>query len=672
MAEGINFEELHEDLVKFQQDEVVREALLKGVDLGDYSRQIDEELKDVELLSVADYVFKSEDIAALHSEIGVCDGILEGMQHMLGDFQTALGGISAEIKQLQEQSMTMNIKLRNRKAVEAKVSMFVDKIVVKEELIKAICEDPVDEKYQEYLVALANKLRFVELDDDILDHGVAPADTAAAEDVRPVLARLRNAAVSRVREYCLSQFAGLKKVMTHSNMVKATQLLSVCYFYEFLETYDPAVAEEVKDAYRDTMSRVLANVYKTYYSFLNRMAEERATKFDRVCVEESISRGMFASKLMLSEEYGPLMVGDRIAALDEVDEPAVAEGKVPYEMVFKRVQIHLIKSAITEFQFIREFFHGDRELFVSVFAKAMSIVLENVENYLFDAEDAIALLMMLRITHSHKSYMAVQGLDCLESYFMRVNMMLWPRFKAVFESHVMSLREATPRRLGVVTKQPHYVAHRYAEFSASMHLLLMEMEGGEETLYHNVAMLRAELERLLVRLSSSHRGDKDRIVFLINNYDHILRVLGERRVEADSPQFEEMLEAQIMQYVEEELHLIYGRLVAFVKQTTAAIEAEDDGPRVEIDTSLVESLVRNFASSWKGGIESIHDSVVANFPDLRDPTDVLTKVLTQLLLYYTRFQDIIKRSYAKPPPFYRDILPIQTIVHEMKKYSFSG
>jgi len=44
-------------------------------------------------------------------------------------------------------------------------------------------------------------------------------------------------------------------------------------------------------------------------------------------------------------------------------------------------------------------------------------------------------------------------------------------------------------------------------------------------------------------------------------------------------------------------------------------------------------------------------------------------VLTQLLLYYTRFQDIIKKTWQRAPAFTRDIVSTATILMEIKRYS---
>ena len=49
-------------------------------------------------------------------------------------------------------------------------------------------------------------------------------------------------------------------------------------------------------------------------------------------------------------------------------------------------------------------------------------------------------------------------------------------------------------------------------------------------------------------------------------------------------------------------------------------------------------LAREFASTWKRGIELINADVGKLFEDVHNGTELLKQVLTQLLLYYTRFQ----------------------------------
>lgn len=59
------------------EDAVVQEALKNGVDLREYSTQVEDELKLIENLSIQDYIRESQNLASLHNQIANCDQILE-------------------------------------------------------------------------------------------------------------------------------------------------------------------------------------------------------------------------------------------------------------------------------------------------------------------------------------------------------------------------------------------------------------------------------------------------------------------------------------------------------------------------------------------------------------------------------------------------------------------
>jgi hypothetical protein len=46
-----------------------------------------------------------------------------------------------------------------------------------------------------------------------------------------------------------------------------------------------------------------------------------------------------------------------------------------------------------------------------------------------------------------------------------------------------------------------------------------------------------------------------------------------------------------------------------------------------------------------------------------------SQVLTQLLLYYTRFLDLAKQAYPQGAPFAQYILSIPTLMNEIKNFS---
>lgn len=76
-------------------------------------------------------------------QIQQCDGILGNMEGMLSTFQSDLGKVSEEIRQLQVQSQTMGTKLKNRRAAESQLGTFIEQLTISEELVTSILDQDV-------------------------------------------------------------------------------------------------------------------------------------------------------------------------------------------------------------------------------------------------------------------------------------------------------------------------------------------------------------------------------------------------------------------------------------------------------------------------------------------------------------------------------------------------
>ena len=113
-SDEINFDEIGEDLLAFEEDDMVHQALHRGVDLRKYGAELEKELRLAEMESVSQYVENNQQVVDLHKQMQDCDAVLARMQEMLLGFQADLGGISEEIKHLQDESLSMSIRLRNR------------------------------------------------------------------------------------------------------------------------------------------------------------------------------------------------------------------------------------------------------------------------------------------------------------------------------------------------------------------------------------------------------------------------------------------------------------------------------------------------------------------------------------------------------------------------------
>ncbi|KAF7153126.1 hypothetical protein RHSIM_Rhsim01G0101300 [Rhododendron simsii] len=674
--DDISLEGLEQELEECKTDDVVTNILSKGTKLREYTKGVENNLRQVELDSIQvsskgklkDYINESDNLVSLHDQIRDCDIILSQMETLLGGFQVEIGSISSDIKILQEKSMDMGLKLKNRKVAESKLAKFVEDIIIPPRMIDIIVDGEVSEEYTKTLESLSKKLKFVEVDPML-------KTSKALKDVQPELERLRQKAVSKVFEFIVQKLYALRKPKTNIQILQQSVLLkykAYRYVISFLKEHGKEVYTEVRAAYVDTMNKVLSAHFRAYIQALEKLQLDIATSSDLIGVETGSTSLFSRGREPLKNRSAVFALGERISILKEIDEPAliphIAEAssrKYPYEVLFRSLHKLLMDSACSEYLFCDDFF-GEESVFYEIFAGPFAVVDEHFNSIIPYSFDAIGLMLMIRTIHQHQLIMSRRRIPCLDSYLDKVNIALWPRFKIVFDMHLSSLRNANVKTLWEDDVHPHYVMRRYAEFTAS--LIHLNFEYGDGQLELNLERLRIAVDDLLVKLAKMFRKPKLQTVFLINNYDMTISVLKEAGPEGGKIQlhFEELLKNNTAIFVEELLLEHFSNLIKFVK--TRPSEDPNSGSERPITVPEVEPLVKDFSSRWKAAIELMHNDVITSFSNFLCGMEILRASLTQLLLYYTRLSDCIKRVVGGSS-LNKDLVSISSIMYEIKKYS---
>ena len=479
------------DIDEFRADTAVQEALSKGTDLRQYALEVESALRSVERDSIQDYICESESLAGLHTQIRQCDTVLDSMESMLRGFQGDLSSISAQIKYLQDESLAMNVKLRNRKAAEAELSSFIQQIVVTPDLISNICDADVNETYLAYVLELNKKVTFSKQESTKM--------TSACMDMAPELEKLRTKSVQKIREFLLERVGMLRKKMTNIQILQQSVLLKYKGLYHFLLEHAPETALEVKEVYTTTMSAIYLVKVKGYLAELSRARTEPATKSDLLGAEEWNAAGPSLSTASVSSFFGGLSsalgtggpkpatargdqaykLGERINILEQVRDPPLipavlqqggvpgssssGEGGIFYEAVFRSYSMLLIDMARSEHSFMLEFF-GDADAFEQIFGKGLFHCMEHLEHYLISTWDAIACVLVLELMPRLTETLSATQLPLLSNFFHQGQALVWSRFKQIMEAHVASLATVAPKAPPEV--HPHYIARRYAELPA--------------------------------------------------------------------------------------------------------------------------------------------------------------------------------------------------------------
>uniref|UniRef100_A0A8C7Q7P7 Vacuolar protein sorting-associated protein 52 homolog n=1 Tax=Oncorhynchus mykiss TaxID=8022 RepID=A0A8C7Q7P7_ONCMY len=648
---------------EFILDEVDSKSF-SGVDLRQYSKQVEDELQRIEQASIKDYIKESQNIASLHNQITACDSILERMEGMLSGFQSDLSSISSEIQTLQQQSVSMNMRLKNRQAVRSHLSQLVDELVVPGAMIQVILESPVTEQeFLEQLHELNNKINFAK--------ELSFRETLACSDIQDIVDRLKIKAVTKIREFILQKIYSFRKPMTNYQIPQNT-LLKYRFFYQFLLANERTVAKEIRDEYVDTMSKIYYSYFKSYSGRLLKVQyEEVADKDDLMGVEDTAKKGFF-SKPSLKSRNTIFTLGQRGAVLS----PAELEGPIliphtaqrgdcryPYETLFRSQHYALLDNGCREFLFLSDFFmvagNSALDLFNSVMGKTLSLFLKSMSTYVSDCYDSIAVFLCIHIILRFRAITNKRTIPALDKYWDAVLELLWPRFELILEMNIQSIRNTDPQKLGVLDTRPHYRANPHPPWPTSGTQLNNNLKNSKTV----------EVENFVLKMAAEFPSRRDQLIFLINNYDMMLSVLMERAAD-DSKEvegFQQLLQARSQEFIEEILSSPFGGMIAFVKESEALTE-KGQLDRLKNDEARITQLVRGFSSTWKQSVEALSQDVMRSFTNFKNGTGIIQGALTQLIQYYHGFHKVLAQPTFRSLAVRSELINLHHLMVEVKKH----
>ncbi|KAM9384766.1 vacuolar protein sorting-associated protein 52 homolog isoform 1-T2 [Pholidichthys leucotaenia] len=654
------------------EDDLVKEALRTGVDLRQYSKQVEAELQRIEQASIRDYIKESQNIALLHNQITACDSILERMEGMLSGFQSDLSSISSEIQTLQQQSVSMNVRLKNRQAVRSHLSQLVDELVVPGTMISTILDSPVTEQdFLEQLHELNNKINMAK--------ELSFRETLACSDIQDVVDRLKLKAVSKIREFILQKIYSFRKPMTNYQIPQNT-LLKYRFFYQFLLANERTVAKEIRDEYVDTMSKIYYSYFKSYSGRLLKVQyEEVADKDDLMGVEDTAKKGFF-SKPSLKSRNTIFTLGQRGAILSptELEGPILVphtaqrgDSRYPYETLFRSQHYALLDNGCREYLFLSDFFmvvgNSALDLFNSIMGKTLSMFLKGMSTYVSDCYDSIAIFLCIHIILRFRAITAKRSIPALDKYWDAVLELLWPRFELILEMNIHSIRNTDPQKLGVLDTRPHYITRRYAEFSSA--IVSINQTFPNERTNALLGQLQVEVENFVLKMAAEFPSRRDQLIFLINNYDMMLSVLMERAAD-DSKEvegFQQLLLARTQEFIEEILSAPFGGMIAFVKEAEALME-KGQLDRLKNDEGEKLTFVFWFSATKEQSCEAMSQDVMRSFTNFKNGTSIIQGALTQLIQYYHGFHKVLNQPTFRSLAVRSELINLHHLMVEVKKH----
>lgn len=563
----------------------------------------------------------------------------------------------------------------------AHLSGFIDQLLIDPALIRHIVDGRVGEpRYGECLAELSKKVALFELDDI--------RSCVAYPEVRLVLDKLVDTAVSRVRTFLIDKMELLKRPNTNVNIVKESVLLPHRALVDFVELHAPNVFREVKNSYVETMSRTYYVLFRRYAAGLLTMkemlpAESTDTLVGSLSPERPSIWGGSKERAMRSAGVTQFALGERLAVLRDVEGPAIVlatavdnKERFFYEQIHRSLGKMLSETCASEHLFCENFFgEGGGRMFDVFFRRIVGFLLEAVKAHTAPTRDTIGVLLALKVNEAQRSSMQNRKIMDLSDFFIQVDILLKPKFKKLLRDNVASIADASVAIAKTATRSdgdsgPHLVTRRFAEFTSSL-LAIARFGTPDDSILEGLRRLRTEYNGFLNAVSTLFTRPKLRYVFLVNNIDFVLSMFRRHNVSVteDYRFFAELQELHTAAYIEQEVADHFPDIVSFVRQFERTAKAASAGAtgankRPFPSDERVGAVLRQFAANWRLGVQHLQDNVMREFPNYDLGAELTRSLFARIVAYHKRCEVAINAEYTS---LRGELVTSTEIVYELRQ-----
>ncbi|ODA78514.1 hypothetical protein RJ55_05895 [Drechmeria coniospora] len=481
----------------------------------------------------------------LHRSISACDNVLHSVETNLASFRRDLAAVSADIEYLQARSTALSRRLQHRQEVEKTLSPFVDELCISPDIISKISTGHIDDSWAKMLSVVDKKSVM-----HARKTSLGAPRSKASEELGPLLERLTMKAIERVRDFLVAQIKALRSPHINAQIIQQQNFVKFKDLYTFLHKHHGTLADEISQAYMNTMRWYYLTQFGRYDKALGKLKVHTLDKNDTLGHEDtSRMAAVLSSSRVAGPPHDPFNLGHRADLLKAKNQSALSsylaeEDQATHylEIPFQNFNLALIDNATAEYTFLVAFFSP---------ALSISQILRNF-NYIFeptfdlgrrlskslasDSFDALGILLCIRLNQHVAFELQRRRVPAVDGYVNGTNMLLWPRLQVVMDRHCESVRlltnslPAKHHRSGGQSKlaaAPHVVSQRFGQLLHGF-LTLCAEAGDDEPVAASLQRLRSEVEAFLNRLSLSYGSDKRKSGrFLYNNYSLILTIIGD-------------------------------------------------------------------------------------------------------------------------------------------------
>ncbi|KAH7314048.1 Sac2 family-domain-containing protein [Rhexocercosporidium sp. MPI-PUGE-AT-0058] len=478
----------------------------------------------------------------LHQSIRACDDVLNSVELNLTSFQNDLAAVSAEIETLQARSSALSVRLENRKFVENGLGPIVEEISVSPAVVRKIVEGPIDEAWVRALAEVEKRSKAMEL------KSKENRNIKGISDLKPLLGNLIDKALERIRDFMVAQIKALRSPNINAQIIQQQHFTRYKDLYAFLHKHHPRLAEQIAQAYMNTMRWYFLNQFTRYHKALDKIKLHTIDKHDVLGQDDGTRKSNILSGAKATTPHDAFNLGRRVDMLKTSNQAALSsflaeEEKATHymEVPFRNFNLALVDNASAEYSFLTTFFAPSLSYsaisrhFNYIFEPTFALGQNLTKSLVHETYDCLGVLLCVRLNQHLAFELQRRKIPAVDGYINGTSMSLWPRFQVVMDQHCESVRVVTN---GVSTRKPsaseqakqsaapHFMTQRFGQFLAGI-LALSTEAGDDEPVSASLMRLRTEIEAFLTKTSKAIGDPRKRERFLYNNYSLILTIIGD-------------------------------------------------------------------------------------------------------------------------------------------------
>lgn len=356
-------------------------------------------------------------------------------------------------------------------------------------------------------------------------------------------------ALERIRDFLVGQIKALRSPNINAQIIQQQHFIRYKELYAFLWKHHETLAEEIGQAYMNTMRWYYLNLFTRYGKALEKVKLHVMDKHDVIGNDDGSRKTttMSGSKTG-GAPYDSINLGRRIDLLKTSNQAALPsylaeEDKTTHylEFTFRNFNLALIDNASAEYSFLTTFFSPSLSFstisryFNYIFEPTFALGHGLTRLLVGEAVDALGLLLSVRLNQHFAFELQRRKIPAVDGYINGTSMLLWPRFQVIMDLHCSSISKLTaglpshPPSKSEQAKQsaaPHFLTQRFGQFLQGI-LELSADAGDDEPVSTSLGRLRSEMEAFLTKLGKSIGESRKRDRFMFNNYSLILTIIGD-------------------------------------------------------------------------------------------------------------------------------------------------